>query len=499
MEPNSTINARHQAALARAEASVAAASGQAARDPMRLHYHLMAPAFWINDPCGLVEFRGEYHLFYQFNPYAPVWGDMHWGHAKSRDLIHWEHLPIALAPSEPFELHPKGGIFTGCAMEVNGVMKVIYCASTGTGETLRQVQCLAESRDGIHFSKYPGNPVIPGPPPEGSANFRDPNIWEHDGWFYMVLGSCRDGRGKALLYRSREMERWEYRGVLAESDGTLGNMWECPDFFPLDGRYVLLFSPMGLGATKGIYLVGDLDYETGKFTWDTRGELDYGDEYYAPQTFADSRGRRIMFGWLNSWDWMPWFRDFGPTVAQNWCGAVSLPRVLRLDPAGRLCAAPAPETQSLRREHFHWGAASLPPGEELVRGRVGGECLEIQLCCDLAGTDAEEFGLILRAGDGEQTLLRYRPAAEELVFDRSRSDSYRTGESRCHCPAGPDGKLRLQVFTDTCSVEVYANGGAACMTNNIYPSPSSGRTEVYARGGTAAVESLDIWTLEHLW
>lgn len=493
--------ARHREALERAEASVAAASGPVSRDPMRLHYHLMAPAFWINDPCGLVQFRGEYHLFYQFNPYAPVWGDMHWGHAKSRDLIHWEHLPIALAPSEPYETHPKGGIFTGCAMADDDRLRVIYCGSTGTGETLRQVQCLAESRDGIHFHKYPGNPVIPGPPPEGSANFRDPNIWKHDGWYYMVLGSCRDGRGKALLYRSREMEHWEYRGVLAESDGTLGSMWECPDFFPLDGKYVLLFSPMGLGATKGLYLVGDLDYETGKFTWQSKGELDYGHEYYAPQTFEDDQGRRIMFGWLNSWEWMPWFQDFGPMVSHNWCGAISLPRVLRLSPDGRLYASPAPETQTLRQEHFHWAASLLQPGDQPISGRAGGECLELQLCYDLGRTGAEEFGLILRADEAgsEQTLLRYFPASGELVFDRSRSDFYSKGESRCCCPAGPDGRLRLHIFVDTCCVEVYGNEGMVCMTNNIYPKPSSGRTELYTRGGSAFLEQMDIWTLEHLW
>lgn len=495
------INRRHAEALAKAEVSVAKACKQASQDPMRLHYHLMAPAYWINDPCGLVEFQGEYHLFYQFNPYDSLWGHMHWGHVRSRDLIHWEHLPIALAPSESYDTHPRGGIFTGCAMADGDELKVIYCGSTGEGSSLRQVQCLAVSRDGIHFAKDPDNPVITGPPPEGSANFRDPNIWRHDGHWYMVLGTCRDGRGKAVLYRSRDMKHWEYNSVLAESDGTLGTMWECPDFFPLGDKYVLLFSPMGLGTVKGIYLVGDLDYGTGRFTWQTRGEIDYGCEYYAPQTFEDSRGRRIMFGWLNSWEWMPWFRDFGPTVKQNWCGAISLPRVLSLDRTGHLCFAPAQEAETLRDEQFHRESAVLRSGEKLIDGKVSGVSLEIALVCDLKRTTAQEFGLIMRASEetGHRTVLRYFAKTGELVFDRSRADSRNGQGSRCTCPADESGRVSFRVFVDSSCVEVYGNGGQVCMTNRIYPDENCTQTEVYAKDGEADIVLLDVWTLKRIW
>ncbi len=495
------IDRRHKAALARAEASVAQVSAQAAQDPLRLHYHLMAPAYWVNDPCGLVEFRGEYHLFYQFNPYAPVWGHMHWGHARSRDLIHWEHLPIALAPSEPYDTHPRGGIFTGCAMADGEELKVIYCGSTGEGSDLRQVQCLAVSRDGIHFTKDADNPVIAEPPPEGSANFRDPNIWRHGGHWYMVLGTCRDGKGKAVLYRSEDMKHWEYKSVLAESDGTLGTMWECPDFFPLEDKYVLLFSPMGLGAVKGIYLVGDLDYETGRFTWQIRGEMDYGCEYYAPQTFEDSQGRRIMFGWLNSWEWMPWFQDFGPTVQQNWCGAISLPRVLSLDQTGHLRFTPVREAESLREEHFHWESAVLHPGERLIDHKAGGVSLEIALTCDLQRTTAGEFGLILRANEttGCQTVLRYITKTGELIFDRSRADGCSAQGSQCICPADALGRISFRVYVDSSCVEVYGNGGQVCMTNRIYPDAGCTQTEVYVKDGSAEIVSLDVWTLKSIW
>lgn len=492
---------RHVQALKRAEASVEKVREQVAKDPKRLRYHLMAPAYWINDPCGLVQFRGEYHVFYQFNPYASLWGHIHWGHAKSRDLIHWEHLPIALAPSEAYDMHPRGGIFTGCAVVDGNVMKVIYCGSTGEGETLRQVQCLAFSEDGIHFHKWEGNPVIPGPPAEGSENFRDPNIWRHGDFWYMVLGSCKNGRGKALLYRSRDLTDWAYVSVLAESDGTLGTMWECPDFFPLGEKYVLIFSPMGIEGVKGLCLVGDLDYETGKFVWETKGEIDYGFEYYAPQTFEDDRHRRIMFGWIGAWEWMPGFQDFGPTVKDNWYGAISLPRVLSLDETNHLRCAPAKETETLREEWFHWEACSLAPEERLVNGRVGGACLEIKLLCDLSKTNAEEWTLFLRTNEknGQRTALRYVPKTGELIFDRSRSDTYSRGENRCVCLAEKDGRLLLHIFVDTSCVEIYANHGKVCMTNRIYPEASSVGTELCARGGSVYIESLDIWTLHSIW
>lgn len=495
------IERRHTEALAKAEASVAKVSEQVAQDPMRMRYHLMAPAYWINDPCGLVEFKGEYHIFYQLNPYSPLWGHMHWGHARSRDLIHWENMPIALAPSESYDKHPKGGIFTGCAMADGDELKVIYCGSTGEGSSLRQVQCLAVSKDGIHFTKDPDNPVIAEPPPEGSANFRDPNIWRHGDYWYMVLGTCREGKGKAVLYRSKEMKRWEYIGVMVESDGTLGTMWECPDFFPLGDKYVLLFSPMGLGAVKGLYLVGDLDYETGRFAWDTKGELDYGCEYYAPQTFEDGKGRRVMFGWLNAWEWMPWFQGFGPTVKENWCGAISLPRVLSLDQTGHLCFAPVQEVESLREEGVHWETVVLHPGEKLTGGEADGVSLEIVLVCDLQRTTAEELGLVLRANgeSGLRTTLRYFPGTGELVFDRSQADDYNATGSSCKCQADENGCVSLRVFVDSSCVEVYGNGGRVCMTNRIYPDKECTQTEVYTKGGAAAIVSLDVWKLKSIW
>ena len=275
--------------------------------PYRQGYHFMAPTGWINDPNGLSFYNGEYHLFYQYNPYSGEWQSMHWGHAVSKDLVNWRHLPVALAPSEFYDNDDKGGCFSGSAVDDNGVLTLMYTGTVNEGETSIQTQCIATSNDGINFEKYENNPVIAKYPKDGSMDFRDPKVWrENDAW-YVVIGSSKDNDGKALLYKSDDLRNWEYVGVLAESNGEFGYMWECPDFFKLDDKYVLIISPMGVENRKVIYFVGDMDYNTGKFTYETEGEIDLGFDYYAPQTLLDDKNRRIMIGWQNSWAWMPWF------------------------------------------------------------------------------------------------------------------------------------------------------------------------------------------------
>ena len=217
---------------------------------MRQHYHFMPQTGWINDPNGLIYYKGKYHYFYQLNPYYGHWDYMHWGHAISSDLMHWEYLPVALAPSEEYDDHMRGGCFSGSAIEHDGKLFLMYTGTSNHGEGYVQTQCIAYSGDGINFTKYEGNPVIC--PPEGvpSDLFRDPKVWEHDGVYYMVCGASRNKRGQALLYRSSDMLHWEFFNVLAESRGEWGYMWECPDFYQLEDKYVLTFSPMGKAIAK---------------------------------------------------------------------------------------------------------------------------------------------------------------------------------------------------------------------------------------------------------
>lgn len=210
------------------------------------HYHLAARAGWINDPNGLVWFDGWYHAFYQHHPYSTQWGPMHWGHARSKDLVHWEHLPVALAPEGPED---KDGCFSGSAVVDGDTLALIYTGHKFHGDpgdeaNLYQVQCLATSRDGIHFERQ--GMVVDTPP--GMHHFRDPKVWrEGDSW-YMIVGAREGDTGQVRLYRSADLRQWQDAGVLDEAESTMGYMWECPDFFTLNGKRVLMFSPQGMQA-----------------------------------------------------------------------------------------------------------------------------------------------------------------------------------------------------------------------------------------------------------
>ena len=224
-------------------------------DHHRPTYHYLPPSNWMNDPNGLIQWRGQYHLFYQYNPNGAFHGTIHWGHAVSDDLVHWRDLPIALAPTPGGP--DKDGVYSGCALDHDGVPTLMY---TGVRP---QVQCIARPADPndpdlVAWKKHPGNPVIPDSP-EGMEveGFRDPFVWQEDDGWYCIVGSGIVGTGgNILLYRSQDLVHWEYlhelcRGELAKT----GRMWECPNFFPLGDKHVLLISPIPL--RKVLYLVGE--------------------------------------------------------------------------------------------------------------------------------------------------------------------------------------------------------------------------------------------------
>ena len=311
----------------------------------RQDYHFMAETGWINDPNGLIYFKGKYHFFYQYNPYSGFWDCMHWGHAVSEDMIHWEYLPLALAPSEVYDDHLKGGCFSGSAIEHDGKLFLIYTGTCNNGNGFEQAQCIAYSEDGIHFEKYEGNPVITAPEGVPTDLFRDPKVWKHDDTYYVVCGASKNGFAQARLYKSTDMFHWEFVNVLAESRGEWGYMWECPDFYPVGDKYVLMFSPMGGKERTSVYLVGDFDYDTGKFFYTISGEIDWGFDYYAPQSFLAPDGRRILVGWANAWDWMPFWKDWGPTYQEGWCGFFNIPREAVLAEDNTLKFIPVKELQ----------------------------------------------------------------------------------------------------------------------------------------------------------
>ena len=301
----------------------------------RGRFHLLPPIGWMNDPNGFVYFKGEYHLFYQFYPYDSVWGPMHWGHAKSTDLLHWDELPVALAPSETYD---QNGCFSGSALVVDDRLVLIYTGHVEDGETRLETQCIAISEDGIIFEKYDGNPVISQEHIQGiadTADFRDPKIFKYRNVYYTVVASkTPDSRGQILLFESEDYFNWHFKSVLLEGNQEEGIMWECPDLFELDGKWVLMMSPIEMKRQQYQYwninstlvFIGEVDWEIGRFKVEQKHELDGGLDFYAPQTCVNDAGERYLVAWMQMWH-----RTIPPhELGHGWSGMMTLPRKLSI-------------------------------------------------------------------------------------------------------------------------------------------------------------------------
>ena len=283
----------------------------------RPEFHLCSRVGWMNDPNGFCYYKGMYHLFYQYYPYESKWGPMHWGHAVSNDLLHWEYLPAALAPDEMYD---RDGCFSGSALTLpDGRHLLVYTSvikERQENDVIRdiQTQSLAVG-DGLDYQKYEKNPVLDERNlPEGASkfDFRDPKVWQNsDGTYSCVFGSAlSNGDGQILLYGSRDGFEWEFQKVLAANNGRFGKMWECPDFFPLDGKWVLLASPTDMlpqgfeyhNGNGSLCLIGTYDEQTQTFHEESDQAIDYGIDFYASQTTLAPDGRRIMIGWMQNWD-----------------------------------------------------------------------------------------------------------------------------------------------------------------------------------------------------
>ena len=467
---------------------------KSAQDPQRPRYHLVAPAGKMGDPNGPIFWNGNYHMFYIHDPAFA--GTQSWGHAVSNDLVHWKHLPIALAPTPGGP--DKGGCWSGCTIINNGIPTIFY---TGVAP---EVQCLATSDDQmIIWKKHPGNPVI-GSRPSGLelTGFRDPYVWREGKTWYMLIGSGFEGvGGAALLYTSLDLLHWKYvhpllvgeKDAFAKaSPGSLcppcetGEVWEVPDLFPLADKHVLTFLAQG----KGRYLVGT--YADQEFRPEApQGVLDFG-SFYAPRTMLDSGGRRVLWGWLLEQ------RDEKAQRAAGWSGAMSLPRVLTLSTDGMLHCHPAHQLEMLRGKLHRFRDIHVTSTSSLLEG-VAGDCLEI--AAEFEPGDAEEFGLQVRCAPGgrEQTLIGYSRADKSLKVDKERS-SLSSGARRdvrkgaLHLASGET--LKLRVFLDCSVIEVFANG-RTCLTDRIYPSRANSLgIGLFALGGTAKLPSLDIWEMK---
>jgi len=465
-----------------------------AHDSLRPQYHLLPPGSWMNDPNGPIWWKGKYHLFYQLNPHAAVWGDMHWGHAVSADMVHWKHEPVALAPTPG---GPDGeGCFSGSAVVINGVPTLIYTGvqnvppdqvtiHDGT-ERLREVQMLATAEDDMLLRwKKLSEPVVATPPPSVKVTgFRDPCLWkEEDGW-YLAVGSGERGKGGCvLLYRSQDLLHWEYlhplvwgkpNGKRAVNPCESGEMWECPDFFQLGDRHCLLYSTEG----QVIWTTGHYDRKTHLYTPEQQGLLDC-DAYYAPKSFLAPDGRRVLWGWIQE------RRPEAEYAAAGWAGMMSLPRVLTLGQDGRLRMSVAEEVRQLRgpeRQTQIRHNGNLSAALSLVE--FASCCGELKLNTRPA---SNSFELQFSISSGTTCLLvKYDPAKpKEIIVD---------GQSLT-VDSENGGEIQLHAFVDGSVIELFLDNRQAITKRFYYTGNAQQKLRVAWQGDESDLISCFSWEL----
>lgn len=454
----------------------------------RPSYHFLPAANWMNDPNGVIQWNGRYHLFYQYNPDGAYHANMHWGHAVSDDLLHWQELPVAIAPTP--DSPDQGGIFSGSTVDDKGTPTAFY---TGVNDDYTvQVQCLATGNDDLtRWEKYAGNPVIGEVPPEmeQTEEFRDPYVWRSDEGWYMTVGSRIAGIGGAvLLYRSSNLRDWEYLNPLFVGQRARNAyMFECPNFFPLDDKWVLIISAQFINHQRStmLYYVGR--FENHRFIPESEGVFDSG-RAYASLTHVDEQGRRLLYSWLRE------ERDVAAQREAGWSGVQAIPRVLSLDGRGRLCSQPVPEFKTLRHSHQSYQAGEL----DAERLPIGGLALDIEAELDVtAGVCGLEVAV---APQGEEkTAILYEPSTQTLRIQRRYDPDVPHIDSALQGLTHPldDGeKLQLRILLDGSVLEVIANQRTN-ITSRIYPSQpqNSGLRLV----NPAAMQRLDVWKVSSIW
>ena len=457
-------------------------------EPYRPQFHYSAPHSWLNDPNGLVYFEGEYHLFYQYHPDDVVWGPMHWGHAVSKDLIHWDTLPIALFPDE------HGTIFSGCVVvDANntsglvpgGGLVAVYSYHT-------QTQGVAYSQDcGRTWIKYEGNPVLQAL----RHDFRDPKIiWHEDNWV-MVISA-----GNTLMFlKSSDLLHWE---MLSEFEGNpRGGTWEVPDLFPIEiegkTKWVLISSinptaPAGGGGMR--YFIGDFDGRT--YTDDYPDQtlwFDWGADSYAGVTFCGVEDERhLLIAWMNNWAYA------GIIPTSIWRGAMTIPReisAMRTADGIRLAQYPVSALDQLRKPIRHW--ENLMVDGLMPLDQLHGLLLDLE--CEFELVNAECFGVDLFVTETSRVRIAYDVEAHQLVFSRPNAGIH-DFNPEFSAPLTPiDNRLRVRILVDRSSVEIFANDGLLAMTSQVFPAPGTGQVQLFAENGVVKVLSLHAYTLGSIW
>ena len=499
--------------------------------------HFTARDTWLNDPNGLVFHDGLYHLFYQNNPYGSVWGNMSWGHATSRDLLHWTEHPVAIACDETEDIFSGSvvvdrGNTAGFGSAEQPALVAIYTSAFKAASELNgtQAQSLAYSTDGgMTWQKYDGNPVLT----RDSANFRDPKVFRYQGELgaYWVMVAVEAHHQQVVFYRSDDLKSWDFLSDFGPANADAGD-WECPDLFPLavDGdpantKWVLIVNvnPGAVaGGSGGQYFVGQFDgarfvpdagslvAPAGLRTVPDPSEasaalrqclwLDWGRDCYAAVSFTDAPDdRRIIIGWMNNWD----YANELPTAP--WRSSMTLARELRLtavDGCARLVQQPVlPEPGTggaLPAAGEHLTVETVELRNEALRlpDPVPGSAQVIE--ADILPGTADRIGFqFFGNSDGTAgAILSYDPATAQLILDRRQSGNTGFHGKFASVESAPvhleNGVLKLLIVVDHCSVEVFAQGGRTVLTDLIFPGPGNTENRLTVDGGPATILKLAV-------
>jgi fructan beta-fructosidase len=482
--------------------SVSAAS-QDYEEPLRPQFHFTPARNFMNDPNGLVFYKGEYHLFYQHNPFGERWGHMSWGHAVSRDLLHWEHLAVALREENGVMIFSGSVVVdrtnsSGFCRPEGDDPSCLVAIYTGHGHD-KQTQNLAYSNDrGRTWTKYASNPILD----LGLKEFRDPKVFWHESTARWIMVTVLPDQHKVRFFGSRDMKRWEVLSDFGPA-GATGGVWECPDLFalPVDGNPASLswildvdINPGGIaGGSGGQYFVGTFDGRTfvndnapGETLW-----VDYGKDFYATISFSDippSDGRRIWMGWVSNW----LYANEEPTVV--WRGAQSIPRqlTLRRVPDGvRLVQTPIAELATLRE----FPEPTVVKDSVTIPGSI-----EVEM--ELERGDWREAGLRLSNTHGEEVTIGVTSRPLEIFVDRRKSRATPFHKDYAGRHGGPirwrDNRIQVRVLFDRSVLEVFGNDGETVVTERVYPTRPLDRLELLP-GAPASVSSARLWRLRSVW
>ena len=491
-------------------------AGQSYHERYRPQFHFSPQTNWTNDPCGLVFAFGKYHLFFQHNPFANVWGHMSWGHAVSSDLVHWTQLPVAIPDDE------KVAIFTGssvvddrntsglCAKSaVGGCIVSVYTGFTPKTAAApeRQTQNLAVSQDGVTWTKYSGNPVLD----LQRSDTRDPKVfWHAPSRRWIMLIVLADEK-KVRLFSSPNLREWRHLSDFGPQ-GATGGVWECPDLvrLPVQGKPGMYRWVLKIGLNPGHIAGGSGEqYFVGEFdgtAFRTDGEhqpirwTDYGRDCYCALTFnhdpqADSPR---MLGWMNNWQ----YAGLVPTTP--WRGSMTLPRSLSLAESHgslRLIQHPDGALSALRGEALHYeGASESDLNRKLAGWAHRGQSFELEATLWLGQAKQIEWKLL--QGEQDEATVGFDSQISTLFVDRTKSAYGQFSSafpSKTTAPLDAASPLQLHIFVDRSSIEVFAQDGAVTLTNLVFPKPDSTGLSLHTSGGPITKIQLNVWALRSAW